>query len=123
MIKRKLGEQWAEKAEDGKMHMYKAINGGCDECCHYCDGLYLCVVNGNMCPVLDTIFGMKDLGILNKDGCLPSSWGEYPEIIDFGDGSYVEVNCLLRKDSKILKAEYAYGDTRQEAIDNWNRKA
>ena len=65
----------------------------------------------------------KDLGSVNENGCLPSSWGEYPEIIDFGDGSYVEVHCLLRRESKTLKAEYAYGDTRQEAVDNWNRRA
>ena len=117
MIKRKLGEQWSKKAEDGKMHMYKAVEGPCERCdiSHTCNLSVDCHMERGLIA--------KDLGILNDDGCLPSSWGEYPEIIDFGDGSYVEVHCLLRKESEIQKAEYAYGDARQEAIDNWNRRA
>jgi len=119
-----LGDQWIEEI-DGKKHMLKAVEGGerwCDGC-FFNTGVGNCSWDSPKYCRNGSEYRIKDLGILNKDGCLPSSWGEYPEIIDFGDGSYVEVHCLLRKESEIQKAEYAYGDTRQEVIDNWNRRA
>ena len=119
MSEHKIGEQWVENGR-----MYKAVEGiHCSGCC-YNEGDQGCYISGLGCPTDngETDLVIRDLGHVNEYGLLPSSWGEYPDIIDFGDGSYVEVHCLLRKDLKILKAEYAYGDTRQEAIDNWNRR-
>jgi hypothetical protein len=65
---------------------------------------------------------IKDLGILNEDGCLPSDFGVYPEVYE---------HVLMGINGYMVKAyipdphvgKYAWGKTKQEAIDAWNRRA
>ncbi len=100
MTERKLGEQWVGKSpEDGKMHMYKAVE----------------VATRGLCS--DIV--VKDLGILNKDGCLPSAWDKalYPQVY-----RTTETIWYAHAESYGIFME-AKGNTKQEAIDAWNRRA
>ena len=119
---RNLGEQWVEEI-DGKEHMLKAVSNhtgtckGCDlqvveHCYGTCGADYGCN------------FIVKDLGILNADGCLPSSFGEYPTIAaPSEDNGEWCVYAFLNEGKKLIKDEEAWGETEQEAIDVWNRRA
>ena len=124
---RNIGDQWIEEI-DGKKHMLKAVQGeSCNGCAfgkmHKGSGLndiHVCDREDD-CPLeyADTI--VKDLGILNGDGCLPSDFGIYPEV--YG-------HTLMGIDGYMAKAyasdphvgKYAWGNTRQEAIDAWNKR-
>ena len=114
---REIGEQWIEVI-DGKRHMYKAVKGVCENC-----GVsHLCTLSSD-CPMAWG-FIAKDLGILNEDGCLPSSFGEYPTLSYPSDKS--EEFCLyafLVAGTKVIKTERAWGKTEQEVKDNWNRRS
>jgi hypothetical protein len=124
-----LNEQWVEKADDGKMHMYKAVEGGnCKGCTfgmmHKGSGLndiHVCDREDD-CPLeyADTI--IKDLGIINEDGCLPNCWGEYPRIEERVDVYTKEhwFRCITRNNVYCATESYK---TKQEAIDAWNRRA
>ena len=114
MEKRKLGEQWVEEI-DGKKHIVKAVKGLCENC-----GVsHLCNLSSD-CPMAWGLVG-KDLGILNEDGCLPSDFGVYPEVYE---------HTLMGIDGYMVKAytsephigKYAWGKTKQQAIDAWNRR-
>jgi len=64
----------------------------------------------------------KDLGIINDDGCLPSDFGVYPEVYEhvlMGINGYM-VKAYI-SDPHVGK--YAWGETKQQAIDAWNRRA
>ena len=122
---KKLGDQWIEVI-DGREHMVKvglSMKGeacrGCiymgrvDECSHPCG----CPMKNQFDPT--TI--VKDLGPVNEDGCLPSDFGVYPEVYEhmfMGINGY-KVNAYIT-DPHVGK--YALGETRQEAIDAWNRR-
>ena len=101
MSEHKIGEQWVEEI-DGIKHMYKAVE----------------VATRGLCS--DIV--VKDLGILNEDGCLPSDFGVYPEVYE---------HTLMGIDGYMVKAytsephigKYAWGNTKQQAIDAWNRRA
>jgi len=126
-MERKLNEQWIEVI-DGQEHMVKAI-----EPTDLCQG---CLFNGNSggcwwscfddeCE-MGSRFIIKDLGILNEDGCLPSPWGGYPKIVRVGREGFCTYKVRF-----YLNHEGVYGstlvevtgNTRQEAIDAWNRRA
>jgi len=139
MAERKLGEQWVEQGfHDNKMHLYKAVENpyetcqGCTFGCESCDVCHYCLADGGKCPVNKIDMVIKDLGVLNEDGLLPCSWGEYPEILfpDEPNGldkckETIFTICAYLEDEYgfTQKEEYAYGRTEQEAIDNWNRRA
>jgi len=106
---RKLCEQWVEEI-DGKKHMFKAVT-----------------------PIINGHPDIKDLGILNEDGCLPCPFcGKYPSLIkpEYGyqrlerqsrNGYTYECGCGV-----ICGWDYDYGgthQTEQEAKDAWNRRA
>ena len=120
-----LGDQWIELI-DGAEHMLKAVNysDGCNGCIflrYDPDEFYTCNRGRLGCPVDDEMI-IKDLGILNEDGCLPNSWGEYPKIersIDVGTG-IKWYRCITRNDVYCATNSYA---TEREAIDAWNRRA
>ena len=135
-----LGEQWIEEI-DGKKHMLKAvaqlsiydgksING---RTCHGCSFVDEwdddCTLKNPPCRISEHKAGpfiIKDLGILNEDGCLPSPWGGYPKIVRVGREGFCTYKVRF-----YLKHGRVYGftlievtgNTRQEAIDEWNRRS
>ena len=138
-MERKLNEQWVEEL-DGKKHMVKAVEiepekdcdcGGCtfyrspNLCGHPLLGGDEELISN--CPISEySGLVAKDLGILNDDGCLPSPWGGYPKIVRVGREGFCTYKVRF-----YLKHGRVYGftlievtgNTRQEAIDAWNRRA
>ena len=122
---RKLGEQWIEII-DGQEHMVKAV-----DCVDGCQG---CFFHGTIMYESDckseTINGchggrdfiIKDLGILNEDGCLTNCWGEYPRIEELVDVHTREhwFRCITRNNVYCATESYK---TKQQAKDAWNRRA
>lgn len=130
----KLGDQWIEIV-DGQEHMFKAVEqaktinadvcggcyfGVCGDICH--DGaLHVCGYGEGKCPLDNVDWVIKDLGMLNEYGCLPSDFGVYPEVYE---------HTLIGIDGYMVKAytsephigKYAWGETEQQAIDAWNRR-
>ena len=127
---RKLGEQWVEVI-DGKRHMLKAVkvtrnSWPVDEGLR--DGYFFTnnkIVDGEYSYY--EVVKAKVLGIVNDEGFFPCPFcGEYPKIGNFGDGFsdttfYVKHNqsecviCGLMR-TKSFK-------TKQQAIDEWDRRA
>lgn len=118
---RQIGEQFTHELIDEKNHMLKAIEkiGGCvgcdlqklENCYGLCDAS-----KGN-----DKII-IKDLGILNEDGCLPAPWNNnlYPKIINeiyFGESVY-----RIHADEYPFSMDICYRKNKNEAIDAWNRR-
>ena len=99
MSEHKIGDQWIEKGSDSKMHMYKAVK----------------VVTRGLCR--DII--VKDLGILNDDGCLPAPWDstKYPKITVLIGNVY---NIEVMEGFWFMQVR---GDTLEKAIERWNRRA
>lgn len=125
MAERKLGEQWVEQGfHDNKMHLYKAVENpyetcqGCTFGCESCDVCHYCLADGGKCPVNKMDMVIKDLGILNEDGCLPSVWSNnlYPQVY-----RTTETIWYAHAESYGIFME-AKGKTKQEAIDAWNRR-
>ena len=124
---KELGEQWVEEI-DGQEHMVKAVKP-----VELCQG---CLYNGNgggcwwsgfddECE-MGSRFIIKDLGILNEDGCLPSPWGGYPKIVRVGREGFCTYKVrFYLKHGKVYGFTLieVTGNTRQEAIDAWNRRA
>jgi len=131
-MERKLNEQWIEVI-DGQEHMVKAI-----EPTDLCQG---CLFNGNSggcwwscfddeCE-MGSRFIIKDLGILNEDGCLPEErTGKYPTIKDRNEYEGWRLfhiwDCIvcekIGNDDEAIEIRVS-ALTRQEAIDRWNRRA
>ena len=107
---RKLGEQWVEEI-DGKKHMLKAVEGeNCTGCAfgkmHKGSGLnniHVCDREDD-CPLEYSDTVVKDLGVLNEDGCLPSPWGGYPKIVRVGSEGFCTYKIRF-----YLNHEIAYG--------------
>lgn len=133
-----LGEQWVEEI-NGKKHMLKAVLQPKQRSHLYGNNIHPCFkcffqMDDYDCAypldkwVCDMQRGViiKDLGVLNDDGCLPSPWGGYPKIMRVGSEGFCTYKIRF-----YLKNEEAYGftlievigDTRQQAIDAWNRRA
>jgi hypothetical protein len=95
---RKLGDQWVEVI-NGQEHIFKAVEP---------------LINGNT--------DIKDLGILNEDGCLTNCWGEYPGIEELADVHTREhwFRCITRNNVYCATESYK---TKQQAIDAWNRRS
>lgn len=108
----KLGDQWIEII-DGQEHMVKAveINGYCFTNNKIVDEKYSYY----------EVIKAKDLGILNKDGCLPNGWGEYPHVEGVRDTKtwVVWYRCVTRIGMYCTTDSYK---TKEEAIDAWNRR-
>lgn len=126
-MERKLNEQWVLEI-NGVKHMVKAVEGICIDC--FLENGSRCT-RSDECPAGDQgNYIIKDLGILNEDGCLPSPWGGYPKIIHEVDQDRTESGedvhydnlwCVeIHKPVLICTDEYP---TKQEAIDAWNRRA
>jgi hypothetical protein len=93
----KLGEQWVEEI-DGKKHMLKAVTP---------------IINGH--PYI------KDLGILNEEGCLQCPFcGEYPKIIYPTENMTIVAIAHTSGEHRVL---LEFLGNEQEAIDTWNRRA
>jgi hypothetical protein len=125
---RQSGEQWVEVIDE-KKHMVKEVKSDNEHVvcprCMFSDGHGTCVYPEDDCPVRNGHY-IKDLGILNEDGCLPSPWGGYPKIVRVGREGFCTYKVRF-----YLNHEGVYGstlvevtgNTRQEAIDAWNRRA
>ena len=113
MAERQLNEQWVEKGSDGKMHMYKAVEGPCERC----DISYTCNLSVD-CHMGRGLIA-KDLGILNDDGCLPCPFcGSYPELFTTFLRNASAISCT----SCGCTSDDEYKSL-QQAIDAWNRRA
>ena len=121
---RKLGEQWEEKRKDG-VHMLKCIKVTrnpfpVEE--RFSDGYFFTnnkITDGEYSYY--EIIKAKDLGILNEEGCLPGErTGLYPRIEEAKDDVQVfKWSCIVSSDNVYIRA---YGSTKQQAIDAWNRR-
>ena len=137
MSEHKIGDQGVEEI-DGKKHMLKALPCKDRLPCHGCDFGYFDMdeqhvrVHTCKCKIFCDDNGqyiIKDLGILNEDGCLPSPWGSYPKIIhevnqtrieNGEDVHYDNLWCVeIHEPVLVCTDEYL---TEQEAIDAWNRR-
>ena len=133
---RQSGEQWVEVI-DGKKHMYKAVENpyetcqGCTFGCESCGVCHYCLADGGKCPVNKMDMVIKDLGILNEDGCLPEErTGKYPTIKDRNEYEGWRLfhiwDCIvcekIGNDDEAIEIRVS-ALTRQEAIDRWNRRA
>jgi hypothetical protein len=126
----KLDEQWAELGIDKKMHMYKCMPtdknfgpdcGGCDWRCVGDLCLHPSMQGGTYsCPMVEGCV-IKDLGILNEEGCLPAPWDNdaYPSIQYTGEVEFGWKVCVNRFGIFMC----AYGTGTQDAINTWNRRA
>jgi len=129
---RNLFEQWVEDFE-GKPHMYKLVSSShvdedgvmdCKGCCFGSSNRkseHCCNYNPTpeaRCPVEQGKNGIVvDLGVLDKNGCLPTQWDKYKYPVVEKHGTLWYVQAVLRYG--VITAQ---GLTRQEAIDNWNRR-
>jgi len=118
---RKLNEQWIEVI-DGQEHMLKAVLPSLCYCCEY--NIYKEVgqvkcQNGEQCVTQQG--HVKDLGILNEEGCLPDErTGLYPRIEEAKDNVQVfKWSCIVSSNDVYIRA---HGSTKQQAIDAWNRR-
>ena len=137
-----LGEQWIEEV-DGVRHMVKVAEphddswwdriAECDggTCAGACALYEKCKASGNMedfCPVAesspersdyDDVY-IKDLGPVNEEGCLAEErTGLFPKISRLEIDDCVWVAAVHDDFVTVM----AYGNTEQEAIDAWNRRA
>ena len=121
----KLGEQWIETI-DGHEHMVKAVAPvfDCQGCMYLaeegCVNSYLIINCG-----IGKRFIIKDLGIL-CDGMIHVPWNSdiYPgkPIKSYSYGGK-EFWFIDYKDIVTGQRYYVEGDTEQQAIDAWNRRA
>ncbi len=120
---RQIGEQWVEVI-DGKHHLLMIVENTSKLVCNGCSfgyyqaGDHHCKF-GLDCPASDGI--IKDLGVLNEDGCLPNGWGEYPRIEAVKDVVTYKISyrCVTRNGIYCVTELYS---TEQEAIEAWNRR-
>jgi hypothetical protein len=116
-----LGDQWIEII-DGEEHMVKLVEAERGNECPLC--IFHSIKKGGCqskyyCPGRKKT--IKDLGILNKDGCLPNGWGEYPHVEGVRDTKtwVVWYRCVTRMGVYCTTDSYK---TKEEAIDAWNRR-
>ena len=120
---REINEQWIEEGSDGKMHMYKAVEGiHCSGCC-YDEGDRGCYISGLGCPTDngETDLVVRDLGPVNEDGCLAEErTGLFP-VVENRFHNLWAVTVSIDDFVKNVQVT-CYGDTKQQAIDAWNRR-
>jgi hypothetical protein len=117
---RKLGEQWVEEI-DGKPHMVKAVKQT-NKCsgCVFCTSIWCADHNQSERDFDCMTMIIKDLGVLNENGCLPCSFcGEYPKIIHPTENMPVVSIVHTGVGHRILLEFFS---SEQEAIDAWNRR-
>jgi hypothetical protein len=130
---RQSGEQWVEVIDE-KKHMVKEVKSDNEHVvcprCMFSDGHGTCVYPEDDCPVRNGHY-IKDLGILNEDGCLPEErTGKYPTIKDRNEYEGWRLfhiwDCIvcekIGNDDEAIEIRVS-ALTRQEAIDRWNRRA
>lgn len=136
---REIGEQWIEEI-DGVRHMVKAVEG---ESCKGCtfgmmrkgsglNDIHVCDREDD-CPLEYSNTVVKDLGILNEDGCLACPFcGAFPIVrcIEEQEGECIVAQAFCPKgDLEIQEPEgkghvlWFMRTTLQQAIDAWNRRA
>lgn len=125
-MREELGDQWIEII-DGQKHMVKAVAPIelCKGCFFNCNQGGCCWKGFDNCQ-MGSFFIIKDLGVINEDGCLPSPWGGYPKVIRVGKPNFVtyfNVSYVQKseKGKGSLQVQVT-GKTKQEAIDAWNRR-
>ena len=119
---RKLGDQWVEVI-DGVEHMVKLVEAERGNECPLC--IFRSIKRGgcqskDYCPGIKKT--IKDLGILNDDGCLPNCWGEYPKLkrdVDIKSPVIAWYRYVTRDGLFCMTEAYK---TEQEAKDEWNRR-
>ena len=126
-MEHKLNEQWVEEL-DGKRHMLKAVQSDhlCSGCAFSCTTFCRDPLMSERDIACSQMIIIKDLGILNEDGCLPSSWGGYPEVIRVGKPNFVtyfKVSLVVKYGDGSGIQIHVTGKTKQQAIDAWNRRA
>ena len=125
-MREELGDQWIEII-DGQKHMVKAVAPIelCKGCFFNCNQGGCCWKGFDNCQ-MGSFFIIKDLGILNEDGVLPSPWGGYPKVIRVGKPNFVTYfNVSYVQKSEKGKGSLQIqvtGKTKQEAVDSWNRR-
>ena len=120
---KELGEQWIEVIE-GERHLVMEVKSDKEHAacprCMFNGGHGTCVYPEDDCPVRNGHY-IKDLGILNEDGCLPCPFcGEYPKIIHPTENMPVVSIVHTGAGNRILLEFFS---SEQEAIDEWNRRA
>ena len=118
---RKLGEQWVEEI-DGKPHMVKAVKQT-NKCsgCVFCTSIWCADHNQSERDFDCMTMIIKDLGILNDDGCLPCPFcKEYPELVEESDENDEAIYTVEHECSVLIEAGWWHD--KQEAIDRWNRR-
>lgn len=131
---RQSGDQWIEEL-DGKKHMLKAVPsvdiGACTACDFEGQESKCAGFPNSVCGSNSNSFIIKDLGILNEDGCLPEErTGKYPTIKDRNEYEGWRLfhiwDCIvcekIGNDDEAIEIRVS-ALTRQEAIDRWNRRA
>jgi hypothetical protein len=118
---RKLGEQWVEEI-DGKPHMVKAVKQT-NKCsgCVFCTSIWCSDHNQSERDFDCMTMIIKDLGVLNEDGCLPCPFcKEYPDLIEESDENDEAIYTVEHECSVLI--EVGWWHDRQQAIDAWNRR-
>lgn len=134
---RKLGEQWVEEI-DGKKHMLKCVkqkaeishieekNHPCHKCFFQMDDYDCAYPSDDWKCDMEKRTIIKDLGILNEDGCLPYPFcGEYPVLklgIDENGWHYAELRCCSYVDRMTGYSTDMEGFFKG-MIERWNRRA
>lgn len=118
---RQSGEQWVEVIE-GERHLVMEVKSDKEHAacprCMFNGGHGTCVYPEDDCPVRNGHY-IKDLGILNENGCLPCPLcGGYPRLAMYDEKTNYYAYC---NDCGTCIGERVY-PTEQEAIDAWNRR-
>jgi hypothetical protein len=115
---KQLGEQWIE---DGRM--YKAVVGRQKYClgCSKNDDSVVCRCKNIVGCEEGENFIIKDLGPVNKDGCLAEErTGLFPKFSTMAVGTSSKWMLSVKANGFLIAV---YGSTRQEVINLWNQRA
>ena len=134
-----INEQWIQiSRRDNNLHMLKAVESynhndyiciGCDMACDFyseeprafCNAgdeiMYQCNCGA--------YFRIKDLGIVDENGCLPEErTGMYPDIEYIPpDDIHTKGVWFISLDDEVDDIHViVYGDTKEEALFKWNKR-
>lgn len=134
-----INEQWIQiSRRDNNLHMLKAVESynhndyicvGCDMACDFyseeprafCNAgdeiMYQCNCGA--------YFRIKDLGIVDENGCLPEErTGLYPDIIHLEGNGFLESSWVAQVDDEVDDIHVTvYGDTEEEVKFKWNKRS
>jgi len=138
-IKRELNEQWiGTSREDNKLHMFKAVEphnhedyicSGCDMACssYHDEPMAFCNAGDEILDYCQfgSHFRIKELGIVDENGCLPEErTGLYPDIIHLEGNGFLESSWVAQVDDEVDDIHVTvYGDTEEEVKFKWNKRS